>query len=218
MTLSETGESRVRGYLFVLERAMRAASRSSAAGLASDAVREVESHIRERVAESDGMPNERDALERILARLGTPDTVARAYSLELILEEAALGGRIGAVVQSVFQAAATSAGRFMLAMLLFMGYTAGLAFILTAALKPIFPNNVGIWVHEGFSIGAEFPAPAGATPLGGYWIIPICLAVGLGLLIVTHRFARRWIASLREALRSDRVAAVGALLDRRKGA
>ena len=46
--LSATGESRVRGYLYVLERSMRAAVSGQ---LASDAVREVESHIRERVAE-----------------------------------------------------------------------------------------------------------------------------------------------------------------------
>ena len=89
--LSATGESRVRGYLYVLERSMRAAVSGQ---LASDAVREVESHIRERVAESDGTPNERDALEAILTRLGSPTAVARAYSLEMVMEEAAVGGRL----------------------------------------------------------------------------------------------------------------------------
>ena len=204
MTLSETGESRVRGYLFVLERSLRATSMSASAALAADAVREVESHIRERVAESDGMPNEREALERILSRLGTPDTVARAYSLEMIMDEAAVGGKIGAVLQSIFQAAATSMTRFFLALLLFIGYAMGIGFLATAALKPIFPNNVGLWVHEGFSLGAEFPAPEGVAPLGGYWIIPICLALGLGLLIWTHKSARRWISGLRETLRLQR--------------
>lgn len=198
MTLSEIGESRVRGYLYVLDRALRS---SSSAPLAADAVREVESHIRERVAESDGAPNERDALEAILARLGSPATVARAYSLELIMQEAAVGGRVVAVLRSIFHAAATGTAAFMVALLLLVGYTMGASFVIVAALKPIFPNNVGIWLHEGFSIGAEFPAPDGVAPLGGYWIIPAFLLVGLFVLIITHRLARRWVTNVRERIR-----------------
>lgn len=201
MTLTETGESRLRGYLYVFDQALRSSGR---AALAADAVREVESHIRERVAESSGMPNERDALEAILTRFGSPSTVARAYSLEMIMEEAAVGGRLVAVLRSLFHIAPLGAIRFLLALLLFWGYAMGAGFILTALLKPIFPNNVGIWVHEGFSLGAQFPAPSGVEPLGGYWIIPLCLTAGLGLLLVTHRLARKWTAALLEALRRDR--------------
>jgi uncharacterized membrane protein len=202
MILSETAESRIRGYLYVLERALRTSATSAA--LAADAVREVESHIRERVAESDGSPNERDALETILMRLGSPSTVARAYSLELIMEEAAVGGRIVAVVRSLFHGAATGVAAFLTAMLLFLGYATGLSFISIAALKPIFPNNVGLWLHDGVSFGGQFPAPPGVTPLGGYWIIPISLAIGLLLLIVTHNAARRWVGRLRERIRARR--------------
>jgi hypothetical protein len=205
MTLSDSGESRVRGYLFILERSLRA---SASAALAADAVREVESHIRERVAESPGMPNEREALEGIFLRLGSPATVARAYSLEMILEEAAVGGRIVAVLRSLFHAAATGVRGFLIALLLFLGYASGAAFISVAVLKPIFPNNIGLWLHEGISLGGQFPAPPGVAPLGGYWIIPICLFVGLLLLIVTHKLARRWVAGLREGLRI-RQSAVG---------
>jgi hypothetical protein len=201
MTLSETGESRVRGYLYLLEQSLRA---SSSAPLAADAVREVESHIRDRVAESSGMPNEREALEAILVRLGSPGTVARAYSLELIMEEAAIGGRFVAVLRSLFHAATTGVAGYFTAMLLFLGYCSGAGFISVALLKPIFPNNVGLWVHKGVSLGAQFPAPEGVTPLGGYWIIPICLAIGLFILIFTHRFARRWVARVRQRIRDRR--------------
>lgn len=206
MTLSETGESRVRGYLYILERSLRA---SASAQLASDAVREVESHIRERVAESAGMPNEREALEGILLRLGSPSTVARAYSLEMIMEEAAVGGRMVAVLRSLFHAGATGVRGFLIALLLFLGYASGAAFISVAVLKPIFPNNIGLWLHEGVSLGGQFPAPPGVTPLGGYWVIPICLFVGLLLLIVTHKLARRWVTGLRDGLRMRRSASAG---------
>ena len=199
MTLSETGESRVRGYLFLLERTLRA---SVSSALAVDAVREVESHVRERIAESPGMPNERDALEGILTRLGSPSTVARAYSLEMTMEEAAIGGRLVAVLRSLFHAAAMGVLAFFTAWLLFAGYAVGLGFFVVGVLKPIFPNNVGLWILEGFpTLGARFPAPEGVEPMGGYAIIPICFAVGLAVLIFTHLAARRWISRLRERIR-----------------
>lgn len=201
MTLSDTGESRVRGYLYVLERSLRS---SVSAALADDAVREVESHIRERVEEAAAAPNERDALETILTRLGSPSTVARAYSLELIMDEAATGGRVIAVLRSVFHAGALSVAAFLRALLLFIGYGVGIGFIAIAVLKPIFPGNVGLWLHEGIAFGAQFPAPEGVTPLGGYWIIPICMVLGLGLMVFTHVSARRWISRLRERMKELR--------------
>jgi len=199
MILSETGESRVRGYLYVLERSLRA---SVSTALADDAVREVESHIRERVEEAVATANEREALEAILTRLGSPATVARAYSLELIMDEAATGGRVVAVLRSVFHAGALSIRAFLMALLLFTGYSVGVGFLAIAVLKPIFPGNVGLWLHEGIAFGAQFPAPEGVTPLGGYWIIPICMVAGFGLLVFTHRSARRWITRIREGMKN----------------
>lgn len=201
MTLSETGESRVRGYLFLLEQSLRA---SGTGALAADAVREVESHIRERVADSDGIPNERDALEQVLRRLGSPSTVARAYSLEVVLDEAAVGGRFVPVMRSLFLSAATGLQGFVIALLLFTGYAMAAGFILTAVLKPVFPDKVGLWVHEGVSLGVRWSAPAGVTPLGGYWIIPISLAIGLAVFVVVHRLSRAWVGRLRERMRSRR--------------
>jgi hypothetical protein len=197
--LSETGESRIRGYLYVLERSMRAAV---SVQLARDAVREVESHIRERVAESDGTPNERDALEAILTRLGSPGTVARAYSLELLMEEATVSGRILPVMRSLLHSAGTGALSFIIAVTLFCGYTVAAAFIAVAALKPVFPQNVGLWLEDGMprSFGAQFPAPTGMEPAGGYWVIPIALMIGVTVLMVVHRSARAWIASVRARL------------------
>lgn len=203
MILSDTGESRVRGYLYVLERSLRA---SGPAQLAADAVREVESHIRERVDESPGTPDEREALEAILGRLGSPARVAQAYSLERVLDEAATGGGFVAVIRSLFHAAPTGVAWFFTTMLLFMGYSVGVGFIATAVLKPIFPDNVGLWVRDdGISLGAQFPAPADVNPLGGYWIVPVCLLAGLLVLVLIHRLARRLVGALRERVRAEQI-------------
>jgi hypothetical protein len=66
-----------------------------------------------------------------------------------------------------------------------------------AAMKPIFPDNVGFWISDGeASLGARFPAPDDAVLWGGYWIVPICAVLGLLILVATHRgalaFVRRW--------------------------
>ena len=73
MNLTEIGESRVNGYLFVLERSLKAFLSPE---VVRDAVREIESHLRERIAAADGVPDERRALERILEELGPPLRVA----------------------------------------------------------------------------------------------------------------------------------------------
>jgi hypothetical protein len=98
---------------------------------------------------------------------------------------------------------------FFTALLLFIGYTLGVGFFIVALLKPVFPNNVGFWIHNGFPLlGAEFPAPPGVQPMGGYAIMPICFVLGLAVLVGTHVAARRWVASVRERLKGQRAAGV----------
>jgi hypothetical protein len=200
MELSDRGESRLRGYLFVLERTLRASAVSR--DIAADAVREVESHVRDRVAEIDPAADERAALEGVLTALGSPASVAKAYSLELVMEEAATTGGLAAVARALAHLAATGVAGFFAVLGLFVGYVAGIAFVVIAVLKPIFPSNVGIWMRNGVprSFGAQFPAPAGMELAGGYWIVPIALLAGFGILLATHLTSRRWIAWTRDRL------------------
>ena len=193
MELSERSESRVRGYLFILERSLKT---FLPAADAADASREVESHIRERIAETEPLPDEKTALERVLDELGTPLSVARAYSLELSAEEAVATGRIAAVARSLLHMAALGLRGFLGALAIFVGYAIALGFLAIAVLKPIFPDNVGLFIVHGFpAFGAQFPIPEGSGPYGGYAIVPICIAIGLAILVATHIGARRLIES-----------------------
>ena len=187
MKLSDTGESRVNGYLFVLERSLRT---FLPADFVRDAVREIESHVRERLAAADGSPNEREAVEKILAELGTPLRVAQAYSAERIIDEAVATGRFVPMTRAVWHLAMTTVRGFFVGLALLIGYFVGTGFLLVAAFKPFFPQNTGVVMRHGWPIGvgAQFPAPA--EPLrGGYWIIPVCLVLGLAVLRGTHRGA-----------------------------
>ena len=195
MLLSDTGESRVRGYLYVLERSLRTFLPEAQA---IDAAREVESHIRERVAETNAVPDERVALERVLGELGPPLAVARAYSLEMSAEEAVITGRLIAVARSLVRIAAMGVGGFFAAIFAFVGYVTGLAFLAIAAMKPIFPENVGLWVTDGIPVnfGAQFPPPAGGHLVGGFWTIIISSSlIGIALLMGTHAAVRRLLGS-----------------------
>ena len=200
MILTQTGESRINGYLFVLERSLKTFLPSD---VARDAAREIESHMRERVGAASAVPNEREALEKILAELGPPLRVAQAYSAERVIDEAVTTGRLVPIARAIWQVAHTTLVGSLVATGLLTAYAAGFAFLAVAALKPIFPNNVGLWVVDGIprSFGAQFPTPPGAVVYGGYWIIPFSIAAGLGVLTITHRATRRFLARWRERRR-----------------
>jgi uncharacterized membrane protein len=192
MELSDSGEARVRGYLFVLGRSLKSFLPRD---VALDALREIESHVRERVQQAQSMPNEQVALKRILDELGPPLDVARAYSAEAAVDEALTTGALVAVARALWRLATATVTGFVAALALLIGYTTGASFLIVAALKPIFPQNVGLFTVNGafHSFGAMFPEPPGAEVHGGYWVIPICLAIGFGILVLTHRGARLFL-------------------------
>jgi len=164
--------------------------------VAQDALREIESHIRERVEQTESMPNEQAALERVLGELGPPLRVAQAYSTEMTVDEAVTTGRMGAIARALWQLATTTVGGFFATLGLCVGYVTGAACVMVAALKPIFPENVGLFVVNGIprSFGALLDPPAGTEVWGGYWVIPIMLVIGLAILVATHRGARRFLS------------------------
>jgi hypothetical protein len=198
--LSESGESRVNGYLFVLERSLLTFLPRETA---RDAVREIDSHLRDRLAAADAVPDERAALEKILSELGPPLRVAQAYSLERTVDEAVVTGKIFAIARAVCHVAMSSVGAFFGGFGLFVGYFLGAGFIILAALKPVFPDNIGVWVNNesvvqgldlaGFRMGGGPSAYRTEHMVGGYWVIPIWLILGLVLLFLTHRSARKFL-------------------------
>jgi len=140
MTLTDTGQSRIRGYLFVLERSLRTFLPPATV---ADAVREVDTHILDRLEQMPPNPDERATIERVLAELGPPLRVAQAYSMELTVDEAITTGRPGAIARGLWYIAASTVAGFLASISLFSGYAIGAAFLAIAILKPIFPQNVG---------------------------------------------------------------------------
>ncbi|MGB5163185.1 MAG: hypothetical protein WBP10_10645 [Thermoanaerobaculia bacterium] len=192
MKLNEAGEARVRGYLFVLGQSLKSFLPRA---VVIDAVQELESHIRERIDEAEAEPDERTALEQVLKEIGMPQRVAQAYSAEITIEEAITTGRVAPTVRAFWNLATTSLLGFFPALGLLLGYLLGFASLLTALMKPIFPNNAGMMVVDGVprGFGVFSDIPPGAEMAGGYWIIPILIALGLAILIITQRFATAFL-------------------------
>jgi uncharacterized membrane protein len=200
MKLSEAGQARLRGYVWLLDRSLRTRLPH---GEAREALKEIEGHIHARIAETDAASDEKLALERILAELGAPLRVAQAYSADKNLDDAVQTGRLPAIFRSIANAAFATVFGFMAAIVLFTGYASGMAFLIIGLAKPIFPNNVGFWMVNGpvsipTSLGFKWNTTE--TPAGGNWVIVIGLAGGVTILALTHWGARaflRWYRARR---------------------
>ena len=144
-----------------------------------EAVREIESHVRERIAAVDPSSDERASLEKILTELGPPQRVAEAYSLGRTVDEAVMTGASRSCARSGGSAISTIGG-FFAAIALLVGYVIGVAFLMIAATKPIWPGHVGLIVVDGLprSFGIALHVPPGAVVYGGYALIPIALVSG----------------------------------------
>lgn len=184
MKLSEAGEGRIRGYLHLLKQSLRSFMPSD---LAADSVREVESHIREKLEELDEDADERAGIERVLTGVGPPLDLARVYASELTLDEAAATGRVAPLLRSLWLLAATTVSGFVKALVYFTGYAVGLAFLALAPMKVLFPDNVGVVVRDGIprAFGGRFPVEEGTEIVGGLGLVPFCLVLGMLLILVT---------------------------------
>lgn len=199
MKLTDAGEARVRGYLFILQRALVSFMPKD---MAHDSLREVESHLRERLAMAPEGQDEKAAIEKILAELGPPLKVAQAFAAEITFDEAVTTGRLSPILRALWMAS-TSIGGFFAALALFVGYALGSSFVIMALLKPIFPQNVGIHVRDGIPVafGAIFPAPPDTHVVGGLILVPFFLFIGALTLALTHGAARAFVAWWRGRLK-----------------
>lgn len=81
-----------------------------------------------------------------------------------------------------------------------VGYVLAGSFALAAVRKPFAPDLVGLWrlAPDSFSLRLGFGAtPPPGTELLGWSIVPVGLAIALGLGLLTTRLARWGIGQLR---------------------
>lgn len=173
-------------------------------GLSGGDVREIVEELRSHVADKTGAGEELtpDAVDQILAGLGSPEELANQYLTDEMLARAEVSRSPLRILESLFRWATFSVGGFFVLMGTVLGYLLGGIFMWCGVLKIVHPQTAGLWlipdgagdVQVSVRLGFLGP-PAGGRELLGWWILPIGLAAGCALVLLTTRFAL-WCAGL----------------------
>ncbi len=155
---------------------------------ARDIVEELRSHILDKSAEQ--------KVEAVLSALGPPEELASQYTTESLFVRAEVSRSPWAILKSLFHWASLSVAGFFVLMGSLLGYFAGVVLILVGYLKLIHPHTAGIWTTRDDTgdlqilvrLGFGSPPP-GAHEVMGWWIVPIGVLGGFGLVMLTTRFA-----------------------------
>jgi len=186
---SGDAQQRIEAYLARLRVQLR--------GINDQDVREIVAELRSHILDNSGVSGEVTAggVGETLAALGTPEELASEYMADNLLAQAEVSRSPVRILGSLFRWASLSAAGFFVFMGSIVGYFLGVAFILCALLKPVHPRTAGLWIfpaaHDStISLRLGFgSAPAGGRDALGWWIVPIGLVVGCGLVMLTTRFA-----------------------------
>lgn len=194
-------EETIERYLLMLRRALR--------GLPPPECNEIVSEIRAHLHESSQLPGSN--VESAIAHLGTPQELAALYLEDTFVQRTAKATSPWSIVNGVARLARTSALGFLCFMLAVVGYGTGVAMILTACAKPLFPQQIGLWVgtdtfnfgwhdaggHLGGGVGF-IPATTGSPQeMLGWWYIPVALAIGALFIWGTTKLVRKLVRQIK---------------------
>ena len=190
MTITGQAQQRIDAYLSRLRRRLRGMNDEDA----RDIVEELRGHITDKASASGEVTAA--AVEAALAALGTPEELASQYMTDELLSRAAVSRSPVRILESLFRWASLSVAGFLVLLSSIVGYFLGGAFTLCGVLKIIHPHTAGLWAFRGSAGDLETSlrlgfgsAPAGGRDVLGWWIVPIGLVVGCGLVLLTTRFA-----------------------------
>jgi hypothetical protein len=168
----------------------------------SEILQELRCHVLEKASSDLSDEN----IRKVLNELATPAELAR-INLDMRGTAPSAPNRrlsllrvLGAGAYGVFAALAAAAG-----------YAVAACWIFTAPAKPFAPNQVGLWRLAdptgdlSLSPGRHGPDVIGRDLLG-WWIIPLGIGVGIGLVALANRISRALIRAMRTPSTSSRAA------------
>jgi uncharacterized membrane protein len=191
MTLAADAQQKIDAYLKTIDDRLRGLSSQDR----REIVEELRSHILEKTSVDGGATLA--GVDAALAALGNPEDLAKQYVTDEVLAQVEASRSPFRVVDSLFRWASVSATGFLVLLVAIPGYFFGIAFILVAALKPFHPGAAGLWVspdaaagNTAYSLHMGFGSvPAVGHEVMGWWIMPVGLLVGCGVVVLTTRFA-----------------------------
>ena len=190
MNVAGEAQQRIERYLKDVRQRLRGLREEQLA----DITGELRSHILERA--SRGGEVTIAGVSAALEALGSAEELAREYAKDELLARAEISHTPWRLLDSLFGWATMSLAGFVVLMATISGYFLGIVFLLVAALKPFHPATAGLWalrdragdlelsIRMGFGV-----APSSGHELLGWWIIPLGMVAGCGLVVGTTRFA-----------------------------
>ena len=189
-------QQKIDAYLSRMRRRLRGLNDD----VSSEIVAELRSHIIERATADGEMTNA--SVDAALAALGSAEELASEYVTDELLARAEVSRSPARVLASLLRWSSLSAAGFFVLLGSVGGYFVGSAFVLCALMKPFHPRAAGLWLlptgggDYELSLRMGFgDVPGDGRELLGWWIVPIGLAVGCLLVVVTTRLAL-WCAGL----------------------
>jgi hypothetical protein len=188
--MTTAAQEKIETYLSTLRTRLRALGNEEV----NDIVEELRSHILEKsTVNGELAAREVDA---VIEALGNPHELASEYITHAALARAEVSRSPFQILASLFRWASLSVAGFFVLVSSLIGYFLGGAFILCALLKPIHPQSAGLWSFRNSSGELQLSlrlgfgsAPADGRDTLGWWMVPVGLVAGFGLVMLTTRFA-----------------------------
>ncbi|HEY3929310.1 MAG TPA: DUF1700 domain-containing protein [Candidatus Koribacter sp.] len=173
---------------------LRSHLKSLPATTREEIVLEIASHIQDALSQPGA------SLEAILARLGPPERVAAAYRDNFLMRRARRSFSPIVIAHAAVRLATKGIFGFLVFLCAIIGYSIGGSFVFLALMKPILPHNTGLWIGgpEVVNMGVRFPPPGPpAHEVLGQTIIPVCLILGTGIVLLTVGCIRLFLRTSR---------------------
>jgi hypothetical protein len=190
MTMAIDTQQKIEAYLGRLRQLLRGMNPEDA----REIVEELRSHIHDKAASSGEATSA--AVDAALAMLGSPEDLATQYTTDALLARAEVSRSPVRILESLFRWASLSIVGFFVLLTSIVGYIMGGALMWSGVLKIIHPQTAGLWLipHDGDTVEISVRLGFGSPPVGGrdvlgWWIVPVGLVVGCGIVVLTTRFA-----------------------------
>lgn len=168
-------------YLAKLERALRSLPADERASI----IAEIRSHIEDRMAATQ-IP-----AQLVLEDLGDPLELAQAFLDQRKLEDAVVRSAHGPLLIAILERAGRSIVAAILGLFAVTFYLCVPAFAAMAVLKPILPQNVGLWWGPNLHAFAMLDhPPAGTQEVLGYALIPVVIVLGVVAFLIGRALTR----------------------------
>jgi hypothetical protein len=188
MNVADDAQQKIEGYL----RRLRGLLRGFNDAEVSEVIAELRSHLTDKLA-AGGEPTA-VGVDAALAALGRPEELASHYITDNLLARAEVSRSPLQILKGLFRWASLSFAGCLVLLGSLAGYFFGGVFLLCALLKPLHPHTAGLWASRDTTgdLSLSFRLGFGSVPphskdLLGWWIVPVGLLVGGGLVMLTTR-------------------------------